>query len=273
MNQSTGLLSCTPCPPGLYSIQQGAMHDFKLDPFSCSTCPFGGNCSGAATLKALLNFWGRQTSSTQVEFLQCPPHYCCGSSTGCLWQTDDACQGKRNISIPLCGGCKRGYSQAIDSTSCIINSKCGLTHSARYIALQLLYWLMFDLYALYQARFQPLCQMLPRWVRPDPRNSGAVSAVIFFYQMAALVVPDGYSVLYQKAANTLSYIGQVLSLQHPPPPGATDAGNSASYGSCVVQGMDARHSMLWALFNPLLLLLLLPVVVKGIGQLSSLSAS
>ena len=109
--------------------------------------------------------------------------------------------------------------------------------------------------------------MLPRWVRPDPRNSGAVSAVTFFYQMAALVVPDGHSVLYQKAANTLSYIGQVLSLQHPPPPGATDDGNTASYGSCVVHGIDARRSMLLALFSTLLLLLLLPVVMKGLIQL------
>jgi hypothetical protein len=80
-------------------------------------------------------FWGHQIAShsengrigaSQAEIKPCPADYCCdNSSAGCAWNNDTACQGNRDQTQSLCGGCKQGFSQSIDGTNCVHDSECG----------------------------------------------------------------------------------------------------------------------------------------------------
>jgi hypothetical protein len=76
---STGVLQCSPCPSGLYSLQQGALHGGRvINSNMCSPCPPGADCmAGGDKLKAKPNFWGFNDSVDTVSFLQCPRDYCC----------------------------------------------------------------------------------------------------------------------------------------------------------------------------------------------------
>ena len=82
-------------------------------------------CNGLVSLICSIGSIWRRLRSLLV-LLTCPDGYCCGNrSDGCAWDSDDACLGDRSHSYPLCGGCKHGFSQAIDGVGCVENSSCG----------------------------------------------------------------------------------------------------------------------------------------------------
>jgi hypothetical protein len=84
-------------------------------------------------------------------------------------------------------------------------------------------------------------------------DDGAVSVVFYYYQLAVLVVPQGYSVLATKAAQGLTFAAKLCSLDHLPGVGTHD-------GVCVRQGMRGLDKMLVGLLSPLLMLLLLLLI-------------
>ena len=109
-------------------------------------------------LMAKPDFWGFiSADKTTVRFLQCPREYCC-QERSCEWRGTDACQGNRDPQSPLCGRCLENYSQTIDTNACVENSKCGIRNNPRavllYLLWELVYWLCFDLYFLYQAQYK-----------------------------------------------------------------------------------------------------------------------
>jgi hypothetical protein len=282
----------------------------------CNPCPPGADCTaGGDKLKAKANFWGFSDSVKTVSFLQCPREYCCHNEmhASCDWRGPDACQGQRDPNIPLCGACRLGFSQAIDSTMCIIDNKCGFHNSPRavllYFLLKLVYWLCFDLYFLYQAYFWPVrrlvercrsicwslfrgCRALltPCYTPAQKRsgtagslpgmlhknnggcadqqldtaaskapgkaadkangiqsNSGAEAVVIYFFQLAMLIVPQGYSELTTKTDAVLISVGRVAALMQFP----------GQEGVCIHQGMSSLHKMLIELASPFVMMALL----------------
>lgn len=87
----------------------------------CLSCPFGGQCNGH--IKSKGGYWGyplKQNKSI-IQFISCPPKYCCPTSRECL--TYDTCtQHRRGI---LCSECENGYSSSVTSNFlCISNKEC-----------------------------------------------------------------------------------------------------------------------------------------------------
>jgi hypothetical protein len=89
------------------------------------------------------------TLEQRAVFMNCPGGHCCKSNTSCPWASRSACQGNRDPTVPLCGDCLPGYSQAVGSTRCIVNDDCGQGVAA-YVGLQLLTWTGFCLFFLVQ---------------------------------------------------------------------------------------------------------------------------
>ena len=114
-------VQCEQCATKTYTLERGKLIFNKSNNIQCKQCPRGGNCdSGLVTAKP--NFWGYKTNM-RVEFVQCPPGYCC--------KTEDcvnyySCNGKR--SGTLCGQCPAGFSESLFTTRCITNTKCSLTY-------------------------------------------------------------------------------------------------------------------------------------------------
>ena len=235
------------------------------------------------------DFWGFISADNMtVRFLQCPREYCCHEEGSCEWRkrigNASACQGNRDPLIPLCGGCLENYSQTIDTNACVENSKCGIRKNPRavllYLLWELVYWLCFDLYFLYQAQYKPVQKLLDgvgsklirfvRWTgrwcgclsnrvgnrngpaveRKSFSNSGAEAVVFYFYQLAMLVVPEGYSALATKADAALTAVGKFCNVEQPP----------GDNGVCIYAGMSGVHKLLIGLLTPVLMAVLLALM-------------
>jgi hypothetical protein len=187
-----------------------------------------------------------------VQLFNCPDGYCCQNLTGCAQGSNETCRGNRDKSYPLCGGCRQGYSQCVDSLNCVADSQCGGGATGFFVFSQLVYWLVYDLYTLFQAKYMPLLlrlQWLPEKHRPStvhtPRN-GAIDIVIFFFQLAQVVVPTGRENL---AAGVYAFVGQLFSLQ--------DVPHSSTGGTCVLKGTRQVDVLTWQLCGPLMPAILL----------------
>jgi predicted outer membrane repeat protein len=271
MNISSGTLRCTPCPAGLYSLDTGMLVGGVLSNIECIACPYGGTCEGGNQLKARQNFWGfintKNTAQT-VEFGQCPRDYCCSSPDGCPWRLSSACQGNRDPRVPFCGSCLRGFSHAVDSDHCIVDAECGVRRPwnvALYCIGQVMYWIGFNCYFLYQAQFLPLLHFVDNalkyakgcvhvvsrgrftsmeWKRGSC-NDGALSLLIYFYQLAMLMAPQDYG------KHTISAVASFCGIQHLP---------STGFGTCVKVGMDDIDKLMLGLLYPFFMFVLLMVM-------------
>jgi hypothetical protein len=251
MLMTTGEISCSPCSGGLFSLDRGSKwgsspsHDI-----TCHLCPYGADCTdGGAQIRAKAGFWGSNRSG-EVLLLPCPRGYCCDNRSGCALGSERACQGQRDSMVPMCGGCNLHYSQAIDGSGCVRDKECGDGGKlAAYVTMQMFYWIAYDLYALQQARYPPLLAALPKILQPSIQSSGAVAVVIYFFQLATVVVPHGYQTMVMAATTTAGDFTKMQQLV------------SGQGSLCVVKGMRMIDRLLWRLFEPLILLLLLPVVV------------
>jgi hypothetical protein len=197
-------------------------------------------------LKVKADFW----TDDHARIEPCPLGYCCDNPTdGCDWDATEACQGNRDRLYPLCGGCLPGFSQTIDGINCIQDEECGEKNAA-YITAQLLFWGLYSVYALHQARYPPLVKALPKAMQPSARNSGTISVLIYFFQLATVAVPEGYSTLVGAAASTVGEFSRVQQLV------------SGSGSVCIAKGANMIDRLTWRLFGPLGALIMLPVVMK-----------
>jgi predicted outer membrane repeat protein len=258
MLMTAGQVSCSPCAPSLYSLDQATHSKNALHKVQCLPCPYGANCTeGGAELRVKAGFWGLKTVDSDsglplAEIKLCPVGYCCKNTTaGCAWDGNDACQGNRNRSVPLCGGCQTHFSQSIDGTSCVQNDACGGHSAAAYASVQLLYWCLVAMYGLYQARYPPVLSIIPRHMHPPERNNGGVSATLYFLQMAMVAVPQGSTLASQMAMSA----GNVANIQQ----------LSNGKEMCLLQGMTMVHRLVWQLFAPLMPMLTLALFVLVLG--------
>ena len=134
------IVQCEQCPTKTYTLERGDFIFNKSNDVQCLKCPRGGDCD-SGLVKAKPNFWGFK-ATTKVNFVQCPPGYCCNNED-CI--TYDSCHGNR--SSTLCGQCPEGMSESLLSTQCISNKECSLNYFFIFgtIALIALY-LVFFLY-------------------------------------------------------------------------------------------------------------------------------
>lgn len=121
---STLQFGCVSCPPGTYSLAFGYSNGTAgnaVNP-ACTPCPFGGVCSGASQPPVPQpGYWGQVAGSGNVSFAVCPSSYCCSDLASCT--ATDSCHGSR--SGPLCGDFPPGFTESLDSTSCVPTSHCG----------------------------------------------------------------------------------------------------------------------------------------------------
>jgi hypothetical protein len=240
----------SPCSVSLYSLDRSRRQGSKTHTIQCLACPYGANCAqGGAFLKVKAGFWS--DPSTALKMLPCPQGYCCENRlSGCVWNSNDACQGNRRQQYPLCGGCQQGFSQAINGIGCVADGECGGKGFLEYLALELfVVWGSSTLYALYAARYTPLISCLHSWLRPAACNSGAVAVVIYFGQMAMVVAPRGFDSLVGKAAEVAGELSMLRQLKL-----------SRQGDACAWQGFATVDMIIWQLCLPFFLLLLLPVV-------------
>ena len=133
---------CEECPSRTYSLDRGKFNDNVTNHVTCQQCPVGGNCIDGQ-IKSKPNFWGyvQGRSNRTVEFLQCPPKYCCGT-VNC--QGYHSCHGNRTGT--LCGQCPAGMSESLFDTKCKANKDCTGVSFWPGITLYLITYLLFFLY-------------------------------------------------------------------------------------------------------------------------------
>jgi predicted outer membrane repeat protein len=261
---TTGTIGCSPCSGGLYSLEHGKrVGDNKTTAIECLPCPYGALCSsGGARIKVKAGFWGEAfqgskgdgSKVTRARMHSCPRGYCCtNSDDGCPWNSIDACEGNHDRTYPMCGGCLPGFSQAIDGTRCVENIKCGF--DTNFVVTQLLCWLSYVIFVLYQTKYTPLIDRLPcQWMKPSgggAPSSGAVSVVIYFFQLAMVVVPTGYDSL---AGQVALAVGQASRVEQ-----------FGGGGTCLATGTTPVDLLWWRLmrsFGPLALLVFVHCAVK-----------
>ena len=111
--------------------------------------------------------------------MRCPFHYCCtnmsstGLDLGCSLR-GYVCSGNRKG--VLCGSCRDGYSQTIDSSSCRANSDCTGVDALWFLPL---YAAVLYLYARY---------LISKFCRVE---QSLMRSIFYFYQMAGLLLSSG----------------------------------------------------------------------------------
>jgi hypothetical protein len=164
------------------------------------------------------------------------------------------CVGNRNATYPLCGGCNDGYSQSITTLNCVPDSLFGGTAAAGYAFGQIAYWLAYDAFVLFQAKYAPLLarlQWLPEKLKPKATtepNNGAVNVLIFFFQLAQIAVPNGPE---NAAGAVYAWLGELFSLENLPEVSSSDESSSGG-GVCMSEGYRMFHVLSWQLFAPLM---------------------
>jgi hypothetical protein len=180
--------ACSRCTTGQYSLATPTLGGAAPVTVMCTSCPYGGSCSGGDDVTAAPGFWGSSSNTssssssssssapTQLSFFRCPGGYCCdgGASTPCV--SIGGCAGNRNGA--LCGGCAPGFAQTVGSTACRAAAECGGADALWFAPLALL---LAALFALYSLGVQGGGGGGGGW----PLN--AVQPMFYFYQMAQLL--------------------------------------------------------------------------------------
>jgi hypothetical protein len=142
-----GFKSCVPCADGFFQLESGAT--------SCAPCPKGASCpSGGLVPKA--SEYGMRTSDGAYVFTRCPVGYCVESNDGDGDFAPNATYAQcanashRDWTVPLCGGCRPGYSQSISTTNCIADGTCAAT-ALWFWPASLLYCLVYAAYFLWSS--------------------------------------------------------------------------------------------------------------------------
>jgi predicted outer membrane repeat protein len=284
MTYSSGYLSCAQCEGYSYSLDKGSLLDGHTAYFKCLPCPLGGNCS-SAQIRAKPGFWGyaadtqkgHANQSRVANFLPCPFGYCCSErqalTRGCDINTAEACQNNRAHDTPLCGACKPGFSLSMDNKGCVSSTECGDRGKLQnYAALELLTWLCLCTFFLFQGQFTPLMKLLPDALQPKNKYQGAMSSLVFFYQLAAVIIaPHSQGISGSPISILFCIFSSVASTsQLSGWENCQSESGSGSDGVCVVEGNTFIAQQLWRLALPMILFLLLNVVLYGLKGMAKL---
>ena len=117
---------CSLCSQNTYALSgdkfnidvQNGSQKVTYDKIACRPCPYGAICSEKVQPKP--NMWG-QIENNAIQMYSCPGGYCCAGSD---CREYNSCA--KNRGSVLCGNCVNGYSEALFSPHCILNSQCSL---------------------------------------------------------------------------------------------------------------------------------------------------
>jgi hypothetical protein len=212
------LYSCSPCPNLKISLTSNvALLETAYAapliaqcislPSATTSCPFGiASCTTSVNVTS--GFWAAfsdLTSGPLTNASHCPAGYCaCGDSPSCLLppplsnaaNPNPLCNGNR--SGVLCGGCVSGFTQSLDGRTCISNQVC--SQNVWWVwTLSILWWAVFGLGIV---------------VSSSGQNSGAISCVLFFFQISslALTADASPSSSGSKWAVVVAQFGSIFSL-------------------------------------------------------------
>jgi hypothetical protein len=269
--------TCSPCATGLYSLVTPTAGGSAPVNATCTVCPFGGDCSGIE-LKPKGGYFGTRVADTHVVFSLCPAGYCVGGngsdSDGAKIATYAQCAAgsHRDWTVPLCGGCRPGYAQSISTANCIENGACPST-ALWFWPAALLYCLAYAIYFLWstpdgnqQAELKaelPSNQLKKRFAAMKDKlegssvivalKSGGIPVLMFFYQMAGVVVPLK-GVTAEVSAQLKSFFGMQV--------GSSTSSSKQVGGYCIWAGMTslAKIEMHYAI--PIAMAIVLATVAK-----------
>jgi predicted outer membrane repeat protein len=173
-------VSCNGCQGGTYNLggqtatfgEDGSLLTPIGAATGCFACPAGSrfNCSGAVVGSAP-DFWATANATQVVEFLQCPPHYCCADERGCA--AIDACANNR--SGVLCGACADGFVAGVAfHDKCIPLTDCT---STRFGVASLVFLLGTAALTFY-------------YFASNPKGSGIASVLLSFFNTATLLTAE-----------------------------------------------------------------------------------
>jgi hypothetical protein len=211
--------SCSPCPNLQVSLTSNAVLLDTVSPDSaapliaqCIPLPSATSCpSGIAACTTSVNvtsgFWAEFSNLTTwplTDASQCPAGYCaCGDNPSCLLppplsnaaNPNPLCSGNR--SGVLCGGCVSGFTQSLDGRTCISNEVC--SQNLWWVwTLSILWWAAFGLGIV---------------VSSSGQSSGAISCVLFFFQISSLAsIETSRSRSGPKWAVVVAQFGTIFSL-------------------------------------------------------------
>jgi hypothetical protein len=118
-----------------------------------------------------------QTKLLSLVAIIPPNGYGCSGGQDCEWFK--SCSNGRNDSVPYCGTCLDGYSEAFGTAECIHTSECGNSKSVGSALLGVSFALV---YILFKA------------TRPESTSGGIMDAGLFFAQTVDIVLPMSSSV-------------------------------------------------------------------------------
>eukprot|EP01012_Entosiphon_sulcatum_P017343 TRINITY_DN22125_c0_g1_i5.p1 TRINITY_DN22125_c0_g1~~TRINITY_DN22125_c0_g1_i5.p1 ORF type:complete len:753 (-),score=52.53 TRINITY_DN22125_c0_g1_i5:383-2641(-) len=224
VNATWSEYSCSPCPPGTYSLARGHTHGDTIVNSVCKSCVTGADCSrGGSAIQANRNFWGFQDGE-DVTFLLCPHGYCCPAQSCSPF--NECAHGRTG---KLCGACSPGYTGLVGVTSCIEAHKCTF---ASHIA----FWGLLCLFAVVAIAW------LSRTPLKPPKHAYSVDRVtLFFFQIVPAILVVSPTVLLGPVLNFILELANFrISVN-------ASGDNSATWGACPYNGMDSiGRSVLYA---------------------------
>ncbi|XP_068762692.1 uncharacterized protein [Montipora capricornis] len=192
---------CDKCPNDFYSLKRGMTAGLNVvKKTMCRKCPHGASCE-SGNIEARQNFWGLPISKNppRIQFFPCPLDYCITPSHS-IRHPYNACYGKR--SGILCGQCRKGYSEALHSTSCKKNEKC---HNHWFWVATIIYVAAFAAYFVFKPPILSVLYKQTLWFKELPRHDdtqtltsheaekethdpGYLKIIFYFYQVAELLM-------------------------------------------------------------------------------------
>ena len=127
-----------PPPPPVPPIRPASIifsHEIFYTDVMCHICPYGGVCLNG--IKAKANYWGMEVEGV-VTFYSCPPGYCCSEPTCNIYN-----ECKEHRIGTLCSKCEPGYSEALFSTTCLLDDQCNQYWLIPVTALLIFLYAMF----------------------------------------------------------------------------------------------------------------------------------
>eukprot|EP01084_Bolivina_argentea_P022143 41155_1 len=108
---------CNVCPKGTYNLSPNNTKPCK----SCNENKNTGVICFDGEVFIRRNYWlGFQDNNETIVTSQCPSRYCCVEEVCNYTHKSTLCAQNRDNLVPLCGACRPGFTEAINTVECMI---------------------------------------------------------------------------------------------------------------------------------------------------------
>eukprot|EP01083_Nonionella_stella_P218145 782519_1 len=261
------------CPIG-YGLQSGSANDT----IPCTQCALntinihrnsecigcnkidGIECIGQSKMQITFNYWTHfDAQQNAIISSYCPVGRCCRSKDGCLRDISSSsssstllCAKHRDESIPLCGGCIAGYSEVFGTANC---SQCRRNH----YELLLFPFFIAMVYVLFLAHCNTKTETnfdtsqaelsYANLFAKDDMEAIKIALlrpmVYLFEAISIITIQTGYAFYLQPLLDVFSM--QFIIAEY----------GGASSGLCLTKHLTAIGKLLWYLFFPFSMLMIL----------------